>query len=91
MAVIKGIAAPAAAPAPTQLLVRLKSRSYLEPGCIQVEPGHVMNIPAAHFDPTYHELVNPPALAPAPANGPPDGSGSQQASAVHESEIRLFE
>lgn len=97
MAVIKGIQASAAAPvpaAPEMLLVRLKSRSYLEPGCIQVEAGHIMSIPAAHFDAQYHELVNPPALAPAPVDGPPAEGGSQQASAVSQADlddIHLFE
>jgi hypothetical protein len=88
MAVIKGaasaaeIAAHAAVAAtPQKILVRLKSRSILEPGCITVEPGHVMEIPESHFDAQHHERLSPPAVAQAPAAGPPAASGEPQPSA----------
>ncbi len=93
MAVHKGIVqVPAAAPAgPPKVLVRLKGRAILEPGCITVEAGHVLEIPKAHFDPQHHDLVNPPAVADAPVAEPPAEAGTTQPSADSEGEVRLFE
>lgn len=101
MAVHKGIVkVPAAAPEPVvpnvprKVLVRLKMRSILEPGCITVEPGFVTEIPEAHFSPEHHELVNPPVVAKSPADGPPAEGGVPQPSAVSAADlddIRLFE
>jgi hypothetical protein len=104
MAVHKGHASPAAiaaaeaasaAPAaPKKVLVRLKGRAILEPGCITVEAGHQMEIPARHFDPQHHELVNPPTVAQAAAAGPPAAAEVPQPSAVSDEDqddIRLFE
>jgi len=100
MAVIHGKAsaeqiAAAHAPAkPSKVLVRLKYRSILEPGCITVEPGHVMEVPQDHYDEAYHELVNPPAVAQAPSAGPPAAADAPQPPAVSaedQDDIRLFE
>jgi hypothetical protein len=86
--------APAKLAPPTHVLVRLKHRSILEPGCIQVEAGHQLEIPRAHYDPRNHDLVNPPTAAQAAAAGPPAAATEPQPSAVSaedEQEIRLFE
>lgn len=100
MAVHKGIVkvpteevAPVVPNVPRKVLVRLKKRSILEPGCITVDPGFVTEIPEAHFSPEHHELVNPPAVGEAP-NGPPAAEGSDQPPAVSDADltdVRLFE
>lgn len=88
------LAAESAPPAPSKVNVRLRQRSILEPGCITVDAGHVMDIPAAHYDPAFHELTDPLAAAPALASGPPAAAGAEQPPAVSDedqADIRLFE
>jgi hypothetical protein len=70
MSILKGEtshipAAQAASVTQPMVRVRLRFRSILEPGCRTVDAGHEMEIPQAHYDPTYHELLGPAAPATA--------------------------
>jgi hypothetical protein len=62
-------------PEEPKVRVRLKHRTILEPGCHQVEPGYVTEIPKSHYLETHHELLEdspPPATASSPAAPPPE-------------------